>query len=279
MSIDLHAHTTHSDGLLTPPALVALARSHGVQTLAVTDHDTVSGLAEATLAAEEAGLTLVCGLEITAGLHGREIHVLGHFVDPTEPSLVAFCSSMGSERERRVVRMLASLAKAGVSLSFEEVAAQAKGQSLGRPHVARAMLAKGLVDHMQDAFDRYLTPGRPGWVERERPEAAAAIALIHRAGGTASVAHPGVDQISRQELRGLAQAGLDAVEAFHPSHPQSQQEAYVRWGQAAGLLSTGGSDFHGPESERSYPGLLSAPEADFVQLRARAEDRKQGRGS
>lgn len=279
MSIDLHAHTTHSDGLLSPEALVALARSHGVRTLAVTDHDTVAGLAESAQAASAAGLGFVGGLEITAGLHGREIHILGHFVDPAEPSLVAFCDAMGSERERRVVRMLASLEKAGVSLSLEEVQAQASGATLGRPHVARALRARGLVDHLQEAFDRYLTPGRPGWVERERPEAAEAIALIHRAGGTASVAHPGADRISRQELRALAQSGLDAVEAHHPSHPDSQQEAYVRWGQAAGLLVTGGSDFHGPLSERSHPGLLSAPEADFAQLAARAEARKQGRGS
>lgn len=274
MSIDLHAHTTHSDGLLSPERLLALARSHGVRTFAVTDHDTVSGLAPSARAAGLEGLSFVPGIEVTAGFNGREIHVLGHFIVPTEPELVAFCESMRTERQRRTVRMLDSLEKAGVSLSMDEVLAQSSGQTLGRPHIARAMVAKGIVEHMQEAFDRYLTPGRPGWVERERPEAAEAIALIHRAGGTASVAHPGADRIGKQELRALANDGLDAVEAFHPGHPPSQSEAFVRWGAEFGLLATGGSDFHGPESEMSRPGLVSAPTKDVERLRMRATTRQ-----
>lgn len=274
MLIDLHAHTTHSDGLLSPEALLALARSHGVQTFAVTDHDAVSGLEPSARAAASFGLDFVPGIEVTAGFNGREIHILGHFIVPTEPVLVAFCESMRTERERRTVRMLESLRKAGVSLSFEEVLEQSSGKTLGRPHIARAMMAKGIVDHMQEAFDRYLTPGRPGWVERERPDAADAIALIHRAGGTASVAHPGSDRIGKQELKALAKDGLDAVEAYHPRHPPSQAEAFVRWGAEFGLHATGGSDFHGPASEQSHPGLVSTPENDLERLRERASQRQ-----
>lgn len=276
MPIDLHSHTTHSDGLLSPEALLALARARGVKTFAVTDHDTVSGLADAAQAAAAEGVAFVPGIEITAGFNGREIHVLGHFIVPTEPTLVAFCESMRQERQQRIVRMIASLEKAGVSISLEDVLEQSSGKTLGRPHIARAMVAKGLVDHMQDAFDRYLTPGRPGWVERRRPEWDEAIKLIHGAGGTASIAHPGSDRIGTQELKTLASKGLDAVEAFHPRHPPSQAEAYVRWGNECGLLATGGSDFHGPESENSHPGLMSAPARDFERLREQAAERQTG---
>ena len=274
MAIDLHAHTIHSDGRLAPAELVSLARERGVRTLALTDHDTVSGLAETARAAAREGLSFVPGIEITAGLNGREIHVLGHFLVPTEPALVAFCTRMQGERERRVHRMLERLAAAGVAVSFEQVSAHSGGHTLGRPHVARALVEAGHVSHMQEAFDRFLTPGRPGWVERERPEAAEAIALIHAAGGTASVAHPGADRISKQELRALAAAGLDAVEAVHPAHPPSQAEAYERWGREAGLFVTGGSDFHGPPSEETYPGLRSAPARDLALLQARSEARQ-----
>lgn len=275
MSIDLHAHTTHSDGLLSPHTLVDTAVRHGVKALAVTDHDTVSGLLDATRHARSVGLELVPGIEVTSAFNGREIHILGHFVVPTQPELVAFSERMRGERRRRVERMVMKLQGVGLRISLEDVLAQSSGTTLGRPHVARALMAAGEVDHMQEAFDRYLSRGRPGWVERERPEADAAIRLIHEAGGTASIAHPGVDGISKNELGGLAHLGLDAVEAFHPRHPPSQAEAFQRWGTSIGLLTTGGSDFHGPESETSHPGAGKARERDFRLLEERAEERRR----
>ena len=248
--IDLHSHTIASDGELTPTALLQRAAASGVRTLAVTDHDTVQGLAEAAVAARAAGVELVNGIELSAELNGREIHVLGHFLEPTAPGLVALASEMGAERRERMERMVAKLAAQGFPVTMEAVLAEAKG-AIGRPHLARVLVARGLAANVGDAFKKFLKPGMPGYVERRRLEAAQAISLLVKSGGTATVAHPGINKVSQQELRELASLGLAGVEANHPDHVPSQVEAYERWGRECGLVATAGSDFHG---EKTTPG-------------------------
>jgi predicted metal-dependent phosphoesterase TrpH len=244
--IDLHSHTNHSDGQRTPEELLAEAAACGVTVLAVTDHDTVSGLAACAAAAAEVGVRLVTGIELSAELHGREVHVLGHLLDPASPALGALQRFALDERRERMVRMVKRANDAGMQLTLEQVVAQSGGDNLGRPHLARALVARGYVGSVKEAFDKYLRDGGPLFVDRARMEAAAAIALVHQAHGTASLAHPGANKVSQQELRGLADSGLDAVEALHPEHVPSQAEAYTRWAEALGMLITAGSDFHGP---------------------------------
>ena len=250
--IDLHSHTLHSDGERTPAELLGEAKAAGIRVLSVTDHDTVSGIGACAAAAAAVGIRLIPGIELSCELHGREVHVLGHLLDPAAPGLARLADDMMDERRERMVRMVARAGEAGLrGITLEKVAAYSGGDNFGRPHLARALVAEGHATSVKDAFDRLLGSRGALYVDRRRLSVRDAAALIHAAGGTASVAHPGANQISQQELKVLADAGLDAVEALHPEHVPSQAEAYERWAAALGLLITAGSDYHGP---RVQPG-------------------------
>ena len=245
--IDLHSHTLHSDGDRTPAQLLAEAAAAGIEVLSVTDHDTVSGIAECRDAARASGIRLVPGIELSCELHGREVHVLGHFLDETSKAIGKLAQAMLAERRERMQRMVARAAEVGLrGVTMEKVIACSGGENLGRPHLARVLVDCGHAQSIKDAFDRLLHPRGSLWVDRRRLGIAEALEIVHGAGGTASVAHPGANGVSRQELKGMAEAGLDAVEAWHPEHPPNQAEAYTRWGEELGLLATAGSDYHGP---------------------------------
>lgn len=245
--IDLHSHTLHSDGDRTPAQLLAEAAAAGIEVLSVTDHDTVSGIAQCRDAARASGVRLVPGIELSCELHGREVHVLGHFLDERSKALGKLAQAMLAERRERMERMVARAAEVGFSgVTMEKVIACSGGENLGRPHLARVLVDCGHAQSIKDAFDRLLNPRGSLWVDRRRLGIAEALEIVHGAGGTASVAHPGANGVSKQELKGMAEAGLDAVEAWHPEHPPNQAEAYTRWGEELGLLATAGSDYHGP---------------------------------
>lgn len=245
--IDLHSHTLHSDGDRTPAQLLAEAAAAGIEVLSVTDHDTVSGIAECRDAARTSGVRLIPGIELSCELHGREVHVLGHFLDERSKALGKLAQAMLAERRERMERMVARAAEVGFSgVTMEKVIACSGGENLGRPHLARVLVDCGHAQSIKDAFDRLLNPRGSLWVDRRRLGIAEALEIVHGAGGTASVAHPGANAVSKQELKGMAEAGLDAVEAWHPEHPPNQAEAYTRWGEDLGLLTTAGSDYHGP---------------------------------
>jgi predicted metal-dependent phosphoesterase TrpH len=245
--IDLHSHTLHSDGDRSPEHLLAEAAAVGITTLSVTDHDTVSGIAECRAAAKRHGVRLVPGIELSCELHGREIHVLGHFLDETSPALATLAGGMLQERRERMERMVVKAQAAGFSaVTIERVIARSGGDNLGRPHLARVLVDCGHATSVKDAFDKFLATGGPLWVDRRRLTIPEAMGIIHGAGGTASVAHPGANGISRNELKSLADAGLDAVEAYHPEHPPNQAEAFERWARELHMLVTAGSDYHGP---------------------------------
>ncbi|MFL5311358.1 MAG: PHP domain-containing protein [Myxococcales bacterium] len=245
--IDLHSHTLHSDGQRTPEELLAEAAAAHVTVLSLTDHDTVSGIAQAASAATRRGIRLVPGIELSCELHGREVHVLGHFLDPCSGALLQLAAEMLAERRERMERMVARAQAAGFSqVTLERVIAASGGENLGRPHLARALVDCGHATSVKDAFDRFLHSRGPLWVDRRRLSVAEAVALVRSAGGTSSIAHPGANGVSRQELKTCADAGLDAVEALHPDHVPTQMEAYERWAADLGLLVTAGSDYHGP---------------------------------
>ena len=250
--IDLHSHTRHSDGERTPAELLAEALAAGVEVLSVTDHDTVSGVAECRAAALAVGVRYVPGIELSCELHGREVHVLGHFLDETSPALNILAGDMLGERRERMERMVARAQRAGFKdVTLERVVAASGGENLGRPHLARVLIDCGHAKSVKDAFDRFLGTRGPLWVDRRRLSIAEAVALVRGAGGTTSIAHPGANAVSRNELRVLSEAGVDAVEAYHPEHPPNQAEAFQRWAAELGMLVTAGSDFHGP---RVQPG-------------------------
>ena len=269
--IDLHSHTTHSDGQRTPGELFDEAKAAGVAVLAVTDHDTVAGLVECAAAAVRVGLRLVPGIELSSELHGREVHVLGHFVDATSPALLELQRWMMAERRERMERMVEKARAKGLRVTLAQVIALSGGENLGRPHLARALVDAGHASSVKDAFDHYLNARGSLFVDRQRYPVADAIALIHSAGGTASLAHPGANKVSKQELKGLAEVGLYAVEALHPEHVPNQVEAFTRWAGEFGLLVTGGSDYHGPAVQPGRTlGTRSLSAEAFAKLEERA---------
>ncbi|HET9451757.1 MAG TPA: PHP domain-containing protein, partial [Aggregicoccus sp.] len=243
--IDLHSHTTASDGEHPPGALVALAAQAGVKVLAVTDHDTVAGLAEAREAARLHAVGFVPGIEVSAFVGRKELHVLGHFIDPAHPALLRITVRLRGEREGRMEAMLARARQLGYPLHMEQLRALAGDAQLGRPHLARLLVERGYCTSLQDAFDRFLGDGRPLAVERERLTGADAVALIRDAGGTATLAHPQSSRVELPELQALVAAGLSGLEVFHHDHHPSVREKWAKLARTLDLVPTAGSDFHG----------------------------------
>jgi predicted metal-dependent phosphoesterase TrpH len=270
--IDLHSHTLASDGEHSPEDLVARAAAAGVTTLAVTDHDTVASIAAATAAAKPLGLRLVPGIELSAFLGKHEVHLLGHFVDPTEARLSGYSTQLRGEREKRMVKMVAKMVVLGFPVTLEEVHAVSGDAHLARPHLARVMLNRHWVKDLKEAFDRFLGEGCPGHVDRFRLESHEAIALVKGAGGCATLAHPGVSKVERYELEALAQQGLAGLEINHSDHNPSQREKYLAIAKALQLVPTAGSDYHGPTvTPGRHLGAVTMTAADFAELEHRAQ--------
>lgn len=250
--IELHAHSTASDGVLDPADLVARAASVGVTTLALTDHDTVAGCPAAIAAGELLGVVVVPGIELSVRSHRGTFHLLGYFGEPAPPALLARMDEIAGSRERRNADILARLAVLGVPVEAAEVRARATGR-VGRPHIAAAMVAARYCEDIGDAFDRYLGAEAPAYVAAGAIGPADAVRLLKAAGGATSIAHPGTLLLDADELRdlvaSLVPAGLDAIEAYRGDTPVDEQEAYAALAANLGLLATGGSDYHGPALE------------------------------
>jgi predicted metal-dependent phosphoesterase TrpH len=271
MRIDLHLHTTASDGLLEPAALVREVGAAQVEVFSVTDHDTVDGLGEAKGAADAAGLTLIAGIELSAYWGSVEFHILGYFIDPANAALRGFLQTTREARRARLDAMLSRLHAMGMRVPADDVLSRAQNGNVGRPHLARALVERGFVGSADEAFDRYLGADRPAYIPRPDVSVSDAIAVIRDAGGIASLAHPGLH--NRDEaIPDLVAAGLAAIEVYHPKHAFGRARRYRRIAQQHGLLSTGGSDFHGVHEgdHASVPGLPCLPEADYDRLLAAA---------
>jgi predicted metal-dependent phosphoesterase TrpH len=266
--IDLHLHTTASDGRLTPSELVDVSAAAGLSVVAVTDHDTMASVAEVQRLAGARGIDAISGIEITAVDSGGDVHVLGYFADPEDEALSAFLSRQRASRVARVVAIADRLTSLGFPIDIESVLADARrvaGRSIGRPQVARAMVVAGHVRSTREAFDRWLGDGLPGFIPREGARSEEVVAVVHRAGGIASIAHPG-KSISDARLAALRDAGLDAVEAFHPDHDKARVAHYIALAVRLDLLLTGGSDFHGDPSHGLAPGSVTLPAAAWLRL-------------
>jgi len=269
--IDLHSHTTASDGEHSPEVLVQLAVAAGVTHLAVTDHDTVAGLEAARGAALGRGLEIVHGIELSAFVFRREVHILGHFVDPAYAELQSFAARLRVERESRMRQMVERMKGLGYPVSMDDVLAVAGDAHLARPHLARVLVLKGFCLDTKEAFDRFLGDGKPGWVQRFKLTAEDSIRLVRAAGGAATLAHPFVSKVERHELQQLKDAGLAGLEVHHSDHPAPVREKLLGWAKELDLVPTAGSDFHGA---RVCPGrdlgTASMAPADFDALRRRA---------
>ena len=245
MRADLHLHSTASDGSLSPGAVVSAARAGGLDVVALCDHDTVGGVAAALAEAGES-LRVIPAIEISTSLDGRELHLLGYGIDPTQPALVRYTEAAAQARTERMRRMLEQLAERGIRVSLEEVlnAADVPPQCLGRPHLARALHTRGYVRNVSDAFDRFIGNEGPAYVQLELLEPRQAIELIHQAGGVAVWAHPRIDAFDRG-VRGLRELGLDGVECYRPRLAPSEVQYFETAARDLELLRTGGSDWHG----------------------------------
>lgn len=249
MKADLHTHSTASDGQYTPSELVRLAKSRGLEVLALTDHDTTEGLAEAAQAGEALELRVIRGMELSAKEYPT-FHILGYGIDPEAPELAALCQEMRRGRDERSLRMVRFLKEQGVEIALSEVEELAGGSIVGRPHFAQVLVRHGFVPNNRAAFDRYLdTEEFHRRVERPKPPARVCVETLKAAGGKVSLAHPyqiGVDDGALEGIvRELASYGLDAIECYYPKYTAQQQDFYLRLAEKYGLHITGGSDFHG----------------------------------
>ena len=269
--IDLHLHTTASDGALSPADLVARVAAAGITTLSVTDHDTTAGLTAARAAATARHLTFVPGIEITAVEGTRDLHVLGYFFDEREPRLLAFLAGQRADRLRRIHEIVDRLAVLGCPIDPAPLLAIASesGRSVGRPHIAYALVAAGHATDRDDAFERFIGEEAPAFVPRRGPSAADVVGLIRGAGGIASLAHPG---LSRRDdlIPALTAAGLAALEARHTDHDAATEAHYRTLARRHGLAVTGGSDFHGDISRHGGGlGSVTLSAEDFALLQER----------
>ncbi|HJU04011.1 MAG TPA: PHP domain-containing protein [Nitrospiraceae bacterium] len=246
--LDLHLHTTYSDGSLPPAEVLILAHKAHVTALAITDHDTVDGIPEALEAGERLGIEIIPGIEISSRLEANEVHILGYFVDWKDRELLAQLSRLREARHVRNPRIIERLNALHIEITYDEVKQLAKTDSIGRPHIARVLMNKGYVKSAKEAFDRYLADRAAAYVPRDLPSPAEAIAMVKAAHGVAVLAHPswldrseGIGPVCEQ----LKSEGLDGVEVHYSTHRPEQTVQYLETARRLGLLVTGGSDFHG----------------------------------
>lgn len=241
--VDLQVHSTASDGALSPAKVVEAARDANLYAIALTDHDTVDGLPEAITAGAEFGVRIIAGVELSAHFDDDELHLLGLYLSNLEAMRSALIE-LQAGRVERAVKIVEVLNRHSIPVTMESVLAEADKGAVGRPHIARAMVAGGWVRDFRDAFDRWIGFGRPAYMAKDRFDVADAIALVHQAGGLAVWAHPG-DSATHTRILRLADMGLDSIEVLHPSHPPSLAQRLFDNTVKAGLLPSGGSDWHG----------------------------------
>ncbi len=251
--VDLHTHSTASDGLFAPARLVALAVERGLRVLALTDHDTVGGVGEASDAAAATGLRFIPGVELSTFVEAGEVHMLGYFIDPADPTLLEALGRFREAREGRAEGMVSRLREAGASIRLERVLELAAGGSIGRPHVARALVEAGHAASVGEAFDRWLVRGRPGYVERFKLTPSAAVTLIREVGAVPVLAHPHSAADLASLLPELLAAGLAGLECYYGDYDDDRRDEYLRLASRHNLVPTGGTDFHGTGAAHRRP--------------------------
>ena len=283
MVSDLHLHSTASDGELTPEQVVERAKGKGIECIALSDHDTAAGVEQAQAAGRRLGVTVLPAIELSAAFAG-ELHILGYGLDIRHADFCAFTRQQQLRRAQRNRRMVEALQQAGLGITEAACRrlAPGAGENWGRSHMARALVEKGCCADTKEAFDRYLGYGKSCYVPREKTPPAECIGLIHRCGGLAVLAHPGLIQVPEHQLfaliHGLQAQGLDGLEAYYPQHSPKEAAQYVRIARMLGLYVTYGSDFHGPSragNEMLAGWLTHRPEGDVAAFLDRLMEEKE----
>ncbi|MGH2453367.1 MAG: PHP domain-containing protein [bacterium] len=274
MRIDLHAHTTASDGLLSPEQLIDLARAAGVGILAVADHDSTDSVDRAMAAGARVGIEVLPAVELNTDVPGAEVHLLGYLLDHHVAWFQRLLRRLRDGRLHRAERMVEKLRALGAPVAMERVLAFSGGGAVGRPHVARALVEAGWVSETAEAFTRYIGRNGPAYVERLKVTPGEAVQIIRRAGGIPVLAHPGwLGDDARVES--LIEDGLEGIEAYYPDHTPEMVERYLALAKRHGLLVTGGTDFHGADLATGVPlGSQYLPPEVPQRLRERAQDRR-----
>lgn len=275
MAVDLHLHSTESDGTLEPAELVQLAAKSNIRAIAITDHDSIDGVRAALDAGERLGVEVVPGVELSSDLDGRDIHFLGYFIDYEDRELHEHLRELRESRYRRAAEMVERLRKAGLDIVFSDVLEEAGPGSLGRTHVARVLLKRGLIDNIEQAFQRYIGRRAPFYVEKYAFTPADVIGMIKDVGGIAVLSHPGLSGVDGMVPK-LVEHGLDGIEVYHGEHSSERVSYYERMAEAHGLITTGGSDFHGYSIGGMTVGATSAPDEVMDDLRRLKDAIKAG---
>jgi predicted metal-dependent phosphoesterase TrpH len=280
--VDLHCHSTASDGTLSPREVVRLARESKLSAIALTDHDTVAGCGDAADEAKTLGIDFLCGIEISAEYpHPGTMHILGYGVDPTSSALKNLTETLIAGRDNRNPRIVEKLNKLGVAVTMQEWIDEAKGGVMGRPHLAAILHRKGYVSSIKQAFDKYLGQGAPAYFDKERLTPKQAIERIQAARGVAVLAHPAQlrtenDAQLERVVKDLADLGMAGIETIHSDHDPAQIEKFTRLADRLGLLKTGGSDFHGMNKKDIALGIANGrriPREMFELLNAKLKER------
>lgn len=266
MPADLHIHTSYSDGSDTPAQVVEKALALGLRALAITDHDTVAGVGPARAAASGRSLAVIPGVEINTDAGGRQVHILGYFIDIAHPELTGRLASLAEAGEARVKKIVAWLRRLDIPIRYEDVRARDSG-TIGRAHVAMALCRLGTVASIQEAFDRFLGRGGPAYVRRTGCTPEEAVATVLAAGGVPVLAHPGIAGAGEM-IPALVRAGLKGLEVHHPAHAPEQVRHYLELSETYGLVPTGGSDYHG-RGYHSELGQFTVPLRTVAELEAR----------
>jgi len=248
---DLHCHTTASDGLLSPKELIHLAAELGLKGIGITDHDTIQGWKEAEEAGAYYNILVLRGIELNTDWLGKEVHILGYELDSSSDNFTNKLKSLSKAREQRMLEILERLTTLGIEIRDDEVRQLAKGDSIGRPHIAQALMERGFIRNIQEGFERYIGVGAPAYVPRYKLTTEEGIKLIRRAGGIPVLAHPGMQHIE-EEIPAWVEVGLQGIEVLHSGHKPNDVIRYRAIAQQYNLLMTGGSDFHG---EAIKPGV------------------------
>jgi predicted metal-dependent phosphoesterase TrpH len=276
MRIDLHMHSTASDGRLQPAQLVRLAHQRGLDVIALTDHDTTDGIAEAQAASRPLGLEVIAGVEINTESDDGDVHFLGYFVNPYDAAFQTHLATLRNARLGRARLMVEKLAQLGLPLDWSRVQAIAGEGAVGRPHVARALLERGHIATLSEAFEKYIGHEGPAYVPRYRLTPEQAIAAIHAAGGVVSLAHPAAAGTVPLAPR-LAAAGLDALEVYYSEHSEDEREMLLALAREHDLVPTGGSDFHAlDDPTHATLGAVWVPPVAVEQLRLRRKTKNEG---
>lgn len=257
---DLHTHTYHSDGTRSPQEVIDVARAHGLEIVAISDHDNLAAYFEIKKYADECGVTLIPAMELSCGYEGVDVHVLAYAFDALDERIAQRLRRFRETRHRRGYAIVERLRTLGVSISAERVDQLAGGGAMGRPHVARALVEAGHVGSVAEAFDKWLGTGKPAYVEKERFQIREAVELIRSAGGLTSIAHPTLYPNHEELVPRLLDAGIDAVEVLHPDVDEASRERYTNLARFRGKFTTGGSDDHGAVKTSETLGTIRVPE-------------------